>query len=208
MTTTTVPILSLKADTAPQAPRAPLSVTLGRFSALFLWLGFMILFGIITGDTFFSSTTWRLTFSEGVVTAMLALAFLIPLVAGVYDLSVGAMLGLSLVILNWFGANQRGVPIALVAVMAIAICALVGLVSAIMVVKFRVNSLIATLGMSQVLIAFQLKIADNRQITGAFSSGWSRLGTRDVLGVPIVVVYLLVLAVVRWFTLEHTPVGR
>ena len=85
---------------------------------------------------------------------------------------------------------------------------MVGLVSAIWVVKFRVNSLIATLGMSQVLIAFQLKISDNRQITGAFSSGWSRLGTRDVLGVPIVVLYLLVLAVVLWFVLEHTPVGR
>jgi ribose transport system permease protein len=93
-------------------------------------------------------------------------------------------------------------------VIAIAVCAVVGLVSALMVVKFRVNSLIATLGMSQVLIAFQLKIADNRQITGAFSSGWSSLGTQDVLGVPIVVVYLLILAVVLWFTLEHTPVGR
>ncbi len=206
MTTTTTESVALsKADTGP---RAPLSVTLGRFSALFLWLGFMILFGIITGDTFFTQTTWRLTFSEGVVTAMLALAFLIPLVAGVYDLSVGAMMGLSLVILNWFGANQRDVPIALVAVLAIAVCAVVGLVSAIMVVKFRVNSLIATLGMSQVLIAFQLKIANNRQITGAFSSGWSRLGTRDVIGVPIVVIYLLALAVVLWFTLEHTPVGR
>ena len=54
---------------------------------------------------------------------MLALAFLVPLVAGVYDLSVGAMMGLSLVILNWFGANQPDVPIALVAVMAIAVCA-------------------------------------------------------------------------------------
>ncbi len=199
---------SAVASTPDTPPRAPLSVTLGRFSALFLWLGFVILFGIITGDTFFTRVTWRLTFSEGVVTAMLALAFLVPLVAGVYDLSVGAMMGLSLVILNWFGAEQPDVPIALVAVVAIAVCALVGLVSAIWVVKFRVNSLIATLGMSQVLIAFQLKISDNRQITGAFSSGWSRLGTRDVLGVPIVVVYLLVLAVVLWFILEHTPVGR
>ena len=36
---------------------------------------------------------------------MLALAFLVPLVAGVYDLSVGAMMGLSLVIINWLGAN-------------------------------------------------------------------------------------------------------
>ena len=29
-----------------------------------------------------------------------------------------------------------------------------------------------------------------------------------MLGVPIVVLYLLVLAVVLWFILEHTPVGR
>ena len=123
MTTMIQSAISLKAD---RGPRTPMSVTLGRFSALFLWLGFMILFGLITGDTFFTSTTWRLTFSEGVVTAMLALAFLVPLVAGVYDLSVGAMLGMSLVILNWFGANQRGVPIALVAVIAIAVCAAVG----------------------------------------------------------------------------------
>ena len=205
MTTTSEAVSTLK---APSEPGVPLSVTLGRFSALFLWLGFIILFGIITGDTFFTRTTWRLTFSEGVVTAALALGFLIPLVAGVYDLSVGAMMGLSLVILNWFGANHRGVPIGLVALLAIATCAVVGLISAVVVVKFRVNSLIATLGMSQVLMAFQLKIANNRQITGAFSRGWARLGTRDVFGVPIVVIYLLVLALILWFTLEHTPVGR
>ena len=29
-----------------------------------------------------------------------------------------------------------------------------------------------------------------------------------MLGVPIVVLYLLVLAAVLWFVLEHTPVGR
>ena len=54
-TTTSESAIASKADTSP---RAPLSVTLGRFSALFLWLGFVILFGIITGDTFFTTTTW------------------------------------------------------------------------------------------------------------------------------------------------------
>jgi ribose transport system permease protein len=205
---TTVTNTSAPPVAAADDPKTPLSVTLGRFSALFLFLGFIILFGILTGDTFFTRTTWKLTFSEGVVTSMVALAFLVPLVAGVYDLSVGAMLGLSLVTLNWFGANQPGFPIAIVAVGAIALCALVGLISAVIVVKFRVNSLIATLGMSQVLIAFQLKIANNRQITGAFSKTWARFGTKDVVGVPVVVVYLLILAVILWFILEHTPVGR
>jgi ribose transport system permease protein len=76
------------------------------------------------------------------------------------------------------------------------------------VVRFRVNSLIATLGMSQVLMAVQLKVANNRQITGAFSRSWTKWGTRDLFGVPIVIYYLVILAIAIWFVLEHTPVGR
>jgi ribose transport system permease protein len=100
------------------------------------------------------------------------------------------------------------VPIALVAVGAVVACCVVGLISGIIVVKFRVNSLIATLGMSQVLTAVELKVANNRQITGAFSNHFESLGSRNVLGIPIVMIYLLVLATIIWFVLEHTPVGR
>src|SRR3546814_14248970 len=51
-------------------------------------------------------------------------------------------------------------------------------------------------------------MADNRQLTGAFRSTWLNLGNGQVLGIPIVGIYLLVLAVVMWFVFEHTPVGR
>jgi ribose transport system permease protein len=168
----------------------------------------MIIFGLAKPHVFLTASTFRLTFAEGVVTAVLALAFLVPLAAGAYDLSIGAMMGLSLVVMNWFGAYHRSVPIALVAVGAVGLCCLVGLISGLIVVKFRVNSLIATLGMSQVLTAAELKISNNRQITGAFSSHFESLGSRNVFGIPIVVIYLLVLAVIIWFVLEHTPVGR
>src|SRR4030081_1248634 len=152
----------------PPGPKHPLSVTLGKYSALFLWAAFMIIFGLAKPHVFLSVSTLRLTAAEGVVTAILALAFLVPLAAGAYDLSVGAMMGLSLVVVNWFGANDKSVPIAVVAVGAGVLCCLVGLLSGIVVVKFRVNSLIATLGMSQVLSAAELKVSNNRQITGAF----------------------------------------
>jgi ribose transport system permease protein len=197
-----------RGDPSAEAPRHPLSVTLGKYSALFLWAAFMIIFGLAKPHVFLSVSTLRLTAAEGVVTAILALAFLVPLAAGAYDLSIGAMMGLSLVVVNWFGANHPSVPIALVAVGSVVLCCLVGLLSGFIVVRFRVNSLIATLGMSQVLIAVELKISDNRQITGAFSNHFESLGSRNVAGVPIVLVYLLVLAVIIWFILEHTPVGR
>src|SRR3546814_3451502 len=92
---------------ASGAVTTPLSVTLGRYSAIILWAGFTILFGILRPDTFLSSVTWRLTFSEGVVTAIVALAFLVPLAAGVYDLSVGATMGTGLVLMNWFRSEEH-----------------------------------------------------------------------------------------------------
>lgn len=191
----------------PRASRDPVSVTLGRYSALFLLAFFIVLFGALEPDLFLTASTFRVTFGEGVVTAVVALAFLVPLAAGTYDLSAGAMMGTSLVLMSWFGANTD-IPIGLVAVGVVVFCCLVGLVSGVVIVKFRVNSLIATLGVSQVLSALALKVSDNRQITGAFSEGFTDLGSRIWFGVPVVVLYLLVLALVIWFALEHTPVGR
>src|ERR1700730_6607745 len=208
LTTTPSNATDRTTETSAESPKQPLSVTLGRFSAVFLWIAFIIIFGIAKPHVFLTLSTFRLTLGEGVFTAALALAFLVPLAAGAYDLSVCAMMGLSLVIVNWFGANHKSVPIALVAVGAVVACGVVGLVSGIIVVKFRVNSLIATLGMSQVLTAAELKVANNRQITGAFSNHFENLGSRNVLGIPIVMIYLLVLATIIWFVLEHTPVGR
>ena len=59
-----------------------------RATAVYLWLAFTVVF-TLANDQFLTATTWRLVFSEGVVTAVLALAFLIPLVANTFDLSIG-----------------------------------------------------------------------------------------------------------------------
>lgn len=189
-------------------PKHPLSLTLGRYSALLLWAVFIVIFGIWKSDIFLTTTTFRTTFAQGVVTAVLALAFLVPLAAGVYDLSVGAMMGLSLVIVNWFAQFHPKAPIGLVALMAVVICGLVGLLSGVAVVRFRINSLIATLGMSQVLSAVTLKISNLQDIKGAFSTTWGNLGNNDIFGIPYVVIYMVVIALILWFVLEHTPVGR
>ncbi|MCW2498456.1 MAG: hypothetical protein JWN87_132 [Frankiales bacterium] len=203
-------VVSTPAGTRPASaasPRQPLSLILGRYSAVFLWIGFLILFGILKPDIFLTVSTFRLTFGEGVVTAVLALAFLVPLAAGTYDLSVGALMGLSLCLINWFSLNTD-LPIAVVCLIAVAVCCASGVLSGVLVVRFRVNSLIATLGVSQVLSAVTLKISDNRQVIGKFDGTFEKMGSSNVLGVPVVVALLLVLAVVVWAVLEHTPVGR
>lgn len=171
-----------------------------RVTAIYLWLAFTVVF-TFANDQFLTATTWRLVFSEGVVTAVLALAFLIPLVANTFDLSIGAVMGLSLVIANWF-AIETTLPAGVAALVALAACAATGFVAGFVVVKLRVSSFVATLGVSQLVTGAVLYVSGNRQMTGGFSDTYKRFGREQYGGIPVIVVYLLLLALVVWFVLE------
>jgi ribose transport system permease protein len=179
-----------------------------RLSAVYLLVLFFAVFGALEPRTFLTSTTLKLVFVQGVVTCVLALAFLVPLVAGVYDLAIGAVMSLSVAVVVYLNIHTR-IPVAGVAVIALAACTFAGFVSGFVVVRLRVSSFIATLGMSQVLLAVVLLISANQELVGTFPNSWANAGNGDAFGfLPYAVIYLLVLAVVMWFVLEHTRVGR
>jgi len=180
---------------------------LRRFSALYLWAVFLILFGWLQFHLFLTVSTFQIVFSQSAVTAVLALAFLVPLTADTYDLSIGEMMSLTIVVINWLTLNTR-LPIGVIAVIVVVGCAMIGAVSGFIVVKLRVNSLIATLGMSEVLSSFQLYISQNHQVAGSFSSLFVDVGNGKVFGIPYLDLYMIVIALVIWFVLEQTPVGR
>jgi ribose transport system permease protein len=179
---------------------------LDKFSALYLWAIFMIWFSITKHKTFLSRPTLNLVLSQNVVIGVVALAFLIPLTTGTFDLSIGTMMTLSLAIVSVI-AKKHTMPMYYAVPLALAICALAGFISGFFVVKLRVNSFIATLGMSQVLTAICLKTS-NSTISGVFSNTYTNVGSKLVFGQPLIVFYLLILAIIGWYVLEHTPLGR
>ena len=178
-----------------------------RISAVYLWVLFIIIFAIITPSTFLTSTTIRLVFSQGVVTCLLALAFLLPLTAGAYDLSIGALMSLSLAISVYLQIHSGLAP-GVGAILSMLACLFFGFFNGFVVVKLRVNSFIATLGTSQILLAIVLLISSNNQLTSTFPNLWSEIGNNDFLGIPIVVWILLVVALTLWYVLEFTRIGR
>lgn len=178
-----------------------------RISAVYLWVGFVVVFGLLTPDVYLTKVTIQLVFSDGAVTCVLALAFLVPLIAGAYDLSIGALMSLSVAIGVYLQVHTS-IPPAAGAAIAVVTCAAVGAVSGFVIVRLKVNSFIATLGVSEILLAAVLLISGNRQLVADFPASWSNLGLNTVAGVPLVDVYLVVLALVLWYVLEHTRVGR
>jgi ribose transport system permease protein len=178
-----------------------------KYSALYLLGIFLVVFGATKFHIFFSMTTFRSVLIEKVLVAILAIAFLIPLTTGTFDLSVGALMALGLVTTNWLGKHTHLPNLAIVG-LALLLCGFVGFLSGWVVVKLRVNSFIATLGMSQVVGAFVLFTSSNRQIVSAFRKSYLRVGQNKILGLPLYFYYMLIIAIVLWYVLEHTPLGR
>lgn len=170
-----------------------------RISAVYLWILFIIVFTLLNPDTFLTHDTFRLVFSEGVVTCLLALAFLVPLSAKTYDLSVGSLLALSLGICVWLNLHT-GLPAATGAILAVLATSIAGAISGFVVVKLRVNSFIATLGMSQVVLAIVLLISSNKQLIASFPQSYTDLGRNELVGLPLVDFYLLGIAGVLWLS--------
>jgi ribose transport system permease protein len=176
-----------------------------RISGVYVWAALFLLFSLWVPDTFLTRTTWIDIASSQAVTAMVALGLVLPLAAGAYDLSVGQALGVSAILSAWLvhkGADT-GVAIGIAILAGVGI----GIVNGILVSVLRMNSFIATLGMSSILLAVVGAISNNQQIIG-LSSTFEDIGTTELLGIPIPVFYMLAIAVLFWWVLEHTPFGR
>jgi ribose transport system permease protein len=178
-----------------------------KFSALYLWALFMILFGFLQFHLFLTANTAQLVFSQGAVTAVLAISALVPLTTETYDLAVGETMSLAVVCMAWLSMHTR-LPILVIALAVVLGGCVTGFVSGAIVVRLRVNSLIATLGMLEVLSAAQLYVANNQQVVGRFPAGFTTFGNGAMFGIPYLDIVLVVLAVVVWFVLEQTPIGR
>lgn len=195
-------------DGTPEAgpPRRRLSFGLERFSGLYVWGFLIVLFALWVPDTFLTANNARIVAGDQAITAMLALGIIIPLAAGVFDLSFAGVLGVSVAITAYVQVHGQSPVVA--ALVAIAAATLIGAINGFVVVHLRVSSFIATLGMSSLLTAAAYFITDGKQITEGFGETFLDLGTKQVLGIPLPFYVMLVVALVIYVVIEYLPVGR
>jgi ribose transport system permease protein len=182
------------------------SLGLDRFSGLYVWAALIIIFAIWVPDTFLQANNVKIIAGNEAITGMLALGIIIPLAAGVFDLSFAGVAGLSVAVTAWAQVNGYNPLVA--ALMAIVVGTLVGVINGFVVVKLKVNSFIATLGMSSLLLAATYWVTDGKQIVSGFSEGFLNLGSQQLLGIPLPFYGMLILALAIYILIEYLPVGR
>jgi len=171
------------------------------------WIAIIILFSALVPETFPTWTNVSSTLASQAVLVVITLALIIPLTTGDFDLSVASVAGLSAVVAAQLNAVLH-YPLWISLLAALGVGLIVGLVNALFIVVFGVESLIITLGMGTFLQGILLWITDSRVITGIDKVLTQWVITNRLLGIPMSFWYALVLVVVVWYVFTYTPLGQ
>jgi ribose transport system permease protein len=177
-----------------------------NISAIYVGVVIFILFSLWIPDLFLTSITLKTLLNNNAIAVLAALALVLPLAAGVVNLAVGAQLGAASIFVGWMLVDQ-GYSVSVAITVCLLQGVLIGLITGWLVVYARVESFIATLGVSSLLAAFITGISSGRQILG-MPAGFASLGSDTLFGFTYPVWIMLAVAIVLWYYLERTPSGR
>lgn len=156
------------------------------------------------------------------INGILAIGMLLVILNGGIDLSVGSTVGLTGIVAGfllqgidvpfWDAVAYPAVWIVILG--SIAVGALVGWVNGILVARFKVAPFVATLGMLYVVRGIALLITNGLtypRLQGSpqlGNTGFNWVGFESILGIPVGVLVMVILAVVGSFLLNKTAFGR
>jgi len=205
------PDTQLAEDASGRRSKKPLRslMSFNNIGAIYVLLIQFVLFAIWIPEIFLTRATVYQVLNNNAIIGLAALSIIIPLAAGVFDLSFAYVMSLSGVTTAYLVANFHW-PLLLAIGFALLVSAFVGLINAIVVVTLRVESLIGTLATGSIVMALINMVTNDVPITDSVLLGsFSKLGQTQLLGgVTLPVAYLFVAVVILWFLLEHTPTGR
>jgi ribose transport system permease protein len=164
-------------------------------------------FGLSTAGFFTKDNLIYMALQIAVV-ALLAIGETFIIVAGGIDLSVGSVLALSGVTTALLLTHDT--PVALAILAGIGVGALCGLINGLLTTQAGLPPFIVTLGMMGICRGLAKIWTDAQNIDVSGSPTFTRLGSERVLAdwVPIPVLALIVVALISFFILRFTALGR
>lgn len=197
--------------------RKRISGHIGQYGTLLAILGLIAVF-TVTNDQFLTYANFSDIIKSVSIVSLLALGVTFSLIVGGFDLSVGSTASLATI-----GAaaslvlHRQELLIALLIPLALGI--LVGLLNALVTIKFRLPDLLATLAIMYVINGIQLtytkgfSIYDNMPIEGGtvpgrFIPSFLFIGQGTIGPIPFVALLMLVFFIGAHLFLTYTRTGR
>lgn len=195
----------------PQESRRPPQEIFTDFVSRFALVGVLVLlwvtFSIVNPQVFATVTNLQTILSVQATIGLLALAVVVPLVAGHFDLSTGFQLGLAQSLCAVLVIQNQWPPLlALVVVLGVGV--VIGVINGQLITRLGLPSFTTTLGTGMLILGLTAWLTQNQVITGPAPAWFLDLGRERLLGIPLPFIYLAVAAVLLFVLLELTVWGR
>ncbi|MCA0981435.1 ABC transporter permease [Exiguobacterium aestuarii] len=197
--------------------RKRISSHIGQYGTLLAILGLIAVF-TVTNDQFLTYANFSDIIKSVSIVSLLALGVTFSLIVGGFDLSVGSTASLATIgAASSLVLHRQELLVALLIPLALGI--LVGLLNALVTIKFRLPDLLATLAIMYVINGIQLtytkgfSIYDNMPIEGGTAPGrfipsFLFIGQGTIGPIPFVALLMLVFFIGAHLFLTYTRTGR
>jgi ribose transport system permease protein len=172
---------------------------------------FVLTFGVfllltLTSPNFFSSENIYSMILSIAVQFFVVLGFTFLLIMGEIDMSVGAIYGFSGALAGWLTVIKK-LPFSVSFLITLAICAVIGFISGLIVVRCRVKSMMVTIGVMSALQGLKSVFIEKltaRVFTGAFREFFRF----KLFGVHWVIIFFIVLTVLLEIFLNRSYIFK
>lgn len=177
----------------------------GRYGALILLAAIVVAAAILQPTTFATWNNISTILAGSAVTAIIAVGLTIPIVAGEFDLSIGYQASLAGII--GLTLMQAGAPFWLGLLAALATGLAAGGLNGLLVTRFGINALVATLGVGTVVLGVSYAITQGMPVVLRDPTALTWLSLQRFLGLPLPVWIAVLVAAVLWVGLNRTGLG-
>lgn len=171
------------------------------------WIAMVVVFTIKLPGTYLTMPNVSTMLASQAYILVLALATLLPLTCGDFDLSVAGVSGLSAILIGVLN-GQHDVPILLAMALAVLAGLAVGALNCLLVVVIGAETIVVTLGIATVLVGVILWLSSQTPIAGISPDLTDAMVGHRLFDIPYVFYYALALCLILWFVQSFTVLGR
>ncbi len=165
----------------------------------------IVVFAALRPQTFPTLANAQSILNNQAVLIVIAMAAMMGLIVGAFDLSIASTLSLSSTLV--IGLQGQGASWPIAVVLSLAAGAAIGLVNgALIVMKF--NSFVVTLATSTIVAGLAMWFTGGQVLFADVDPSFINAGRGRLLGFVYPLYLTIVVVLVLWYVLEHTPLGR
>ena len=181
-------------------------INLNDYMVYLIFIIVLSVFAIWLGGTFFSiSNILNITRQAG-ATAIMAVGMVFVIGLGHIDLSIGAVVALSAMIMSMILRSTDSIMLALAG--GLVLGAVVGAFNGFAVVKLKMPAFLVTMGMCSVIRGTAMWTTNTKAVPIVNQTFNNWFGSGNVGGVPVLFLWTIAALIIGYFVLECTTYGK